>query len=425
MRILLFTQFPLDGCGSGTYTRVLAKELTRHGHEVLLVYPEYQRSRIEFPSMTFDCTVRRAGRRLVPCFSTLGSDSIRFSSLNQSEMRLITFRIHAALAAACQAWNPTLVHINHLWMAVQPAISLGFPTVVTVHGTELAIQEENSELRGSIGRSIQEVGALIAVSDHVLHKVALLYLEARHKITRVWNCADSEICARAVSNRDGPWSELGIEGLDGGEHRIICFVGKISTHKGVHVLLQAAKMYEKKVPNVITLLIGTGTELNALVDMAGKCGLRRVRFVGLLPHEYAIRAMAKADIVVVPSLSEPFGLTAIEAITTGVPVVASNVGGLSEFVTLGGGILVPPGLPDELAEAILSILNTCERKRREPDIKPELNLFRNEVWIDTICQTYMRCLENQRGKAKRRQRGLDKGFKLALVDDLQAKNRKR
>lgn len=395
MKILLFTQFPLDGCGSGTYIRLLAKELLRRGHKVFLIHPEDQHGMIECPSMMYDCTVRRGGRRLIPCFTTHGSESIRFSLLDQSEIRLITSRIHSILAEACQAWNPTLVHINHLWMAVQPAISLGFPTVLTVHGTELAIQKENSDLQSSISRSIRQIRALIAVSDYVLNQLILLYPAARHKATRIWNCADSEICARAVSKRDNPWSLIGIEGLDGGEHRIVCFVGKISTHKGVDVLLQAAEMYEKNIPNIATLLIGAGTELDAFVRMARKRGLQRVRFVGPLPHEYAIRAMAKANVVVVPSLSEPFGLTAIEALTMKVPVIASDVGGLSEFVTLGGGMLVPPGSPDELGAAILRILDTCGKKRREPETKPWPHLFRTDVWVDAICQVYIQCLGDQ------------------------------
>lgn len=96
-------------------------------------------------------------------------------------------------------------------------------------------------------------------------------------------------------------------------------------------------------------------------------------FHGELPHHAVIGFLHKADIYVQPSISEAFGIPVVEAMASGLPIVASRVGGLPELVKEGStGILVEPDNADDLARAILLLLNDavtrCEMGRTSRQI---------------------------------------------------------
>jgi glycosyltransferase involved in cell wall biosynthesis len=128
--------------------------------------------------------------------------------------------------------------------------------------------------------------------------------------------------------------------------------GRFVPQKGFDVLLRALA----ELPQASLLLVGDGPERPRLERLVDELGLRdRVELTGWRPD--AARLLAAVDAVVVPSRAEPFGLVALEAMSAGVPVIASAVDGLAEVVTDGEtGLLVPPDDPRLLAEAIARVL---------------------------------------------------------------------
>ena len=166
-------------------------------------------------------------------------------------------------------------------------------------------------------------------------------------------------------------------GLDG--HRVLLFAGRLEPLKGADTLLTAVARLgeEPRFDDVITLVIGddssdgkaAGGERRRLEAVAGTHGLGgRVRFLGAVEHEDLADYYDLADICVMPSLTETFGLVALEAQALGTPVVASAVGGLTEVVADGDtGILVAAGQPDAFAEAIATLLDDPVLRRRMGD----------------------------------------------------------
>ncbi len=163
-------------------------------------------------------------------------------------------------------------------------------------------------------------------------------------------------------------------GLDG--HRVVLFAGRLEPLKGAETLVVAMARLcaEPRFDDVITLVIGEnsgdgsadGGERQRLEAVVGGHGLQsRVRFLGAIEHEDLADYYTLADICVVPSRTETFGLVALEAQALGTPVVASAVGGLTEIVADGEtGILVADRHPQAFAEAIASLLDSAGLRQR-------------------------------------------------------------
>lgn len=141
------------------------------------------------------------------------------------------------------------------------------------------------------------------------------------------------------------------------EERVVSCIARLEPVKGVEFFVRAAAF----VDDARFVVAGTGSEESRLREIAtAAAGGSPVSFLGAIPSSAAL--MARSAVVVVPSLSEAFGLVAAEAMALSKPVVASSVGGLPEVVEDGvTGILVPPKDPIALAEAIGGLLGDPDR----------------------------------------------------------------
>src|SRR5690606_1857236 len=139
-------------------------------------------------------------------------------------------------------------------------------------------------------------------------------------------------------------------GLPAGEP-LLLFVGNLIPRKGVDILLQAAaRLAQNNIPFHL-LIGGQGPERPALEAWAAALGLAgRVTFAGPIPHQQVYNWFAAADVVVVPSRREPFGIVPLEAMGCGAVVVAADTGGLAENIRDGeNGLLF--SVEDEAALA--------------------------------------------------------------------------
>jgi glycosyltransferase involved in cell wall biosynthesis len=145
---------------------------------------------------------------------------------------------------------------------------------------------------------------------------------------------------------------------------IIGCVGSLTPHKGQAVLLRAVQQLSHDRPLPTVVLVGDGPERASLESLATQgTGAVNVLFLG--ERRDARSLLPAFDILAVPSIGrEGFGLSALEAMDAGVPVIASRLGGLPEVVDDGRtGVLVPPGEPAALAAALASLLEHPERQR--------------------------------------------------------------
>lgn len=141
-------------------------------------------------------------------------------------------------------------------------------------------------------------------------------------------------------------------------------VGTLNAQKGMQYLIQAMPKVLKEFPDVNLEIVGSGPYKNHLEKLVKKLKLNKnVKFAGFLPD--IPKHLAKFDIYIQPSLSESFGLAIVQAMGVGMPVVATETGGIPEVVTMGKtGILVPPQSPKSLSEAILELIRDPKMARK-------------------------------------------------------------
>ena len=147
---------------------------------------------------------------------------------------------------------------------------------------------------------------------------------------------------------------------------ILLFVGRLQPSKGIDTLLRAAAQIRRDQPDVCVLVVGGGlderdeqetTELKRLQRLGAELGLRNVHYIKAQPQETLAQYYAAADVFVMPSHYESFGMVVLEAMACGTPVVGSAVGGLAYTIADGeSGLLVPPGDWRAFAEAISRLL---------------------------------------------------------------------
>lgn len=144
------------------------------------------------------------------------------------------------------------------------------------------------------------------------------------------------------------------------EKKILLFVGSLYPHKGINVLIWAMPTIAKQHPDVLLLVGGKGIIEDELKQLTKELGLQNnIQFLGHIIGELKSLYYKASDIFVLPSLTESFGIVNLEAMANGLPIVASNVGGVPDIVKDGtNGLLATPGDPDDFAKKILSLCNS-------------------------------------------------------------------
>jgi glycosyltransferase involved in cell wall biosynthesis len=188
------------------------------------------------------------------------------------------------------------------------------------------------------------------------------YQVSEDKVSLIWNGFSSDYfkilpdaTKEAVSNEFG---------LPISKKPLVSFVGKFTQFKGIDVLLKAAAIYEKQLPEVQTVLVGHGELWDEMHSLQKELGLTGVHFIGHQPQDKVARIYNAADISIVPSRVEPFGLVAVEALACGTPVIATNAGGLPDFINEDVGRLVPVDDPDNLAQAIIGEIESNTKRSK-------------------------------------------------------------
>jgi glycosyltransferase involved in cell wall biosynthesis len=145
----------------------------------------------------------------------------------------------------------------------------------------------------------------------------------------------------------------------------ISYAGRLDREKGVAHLIEATAYLSAAIPGLQLVVAGDGPDRAVLEALAQKLGVDAV-FLGQLPREQMEQALATAWVHATPSVwDEPFGNVSLEAMMRGTAVVASDVGGQSDIVSVGEtGALVPPGNAKGLAEALAPYLQDRELAER-------------------------------------------------------------
>lgn len=372
MRILMINHFPLEGSGSGTYTKNLAMQLVENGHEVCVIMPE---NRSDYPryegvqfhpvfftntmpvhAQTEDIDTAPPAGALpfnFPCFTTHPHSVTSFADLSSDQIDAYLEAFRNALAQEVAQFKPDIIHGQHIWMLPALAADYNIPLVLTAHGTDLMGCSEWPDLRHYAETAMDACARVLCVSRDNEALVRTVFPAHTHKVIRMRNGYNPAIFF--AQDLDAP-SVLQPYGINPAGKRIVLFAGKLTAFKGVNVLLDAAALYQDKLEDVITLIAGDGELRADLHEQAEKLHLHSLHFLGNVSQEELCRLYNIACVDIVPSRREPFGLVAVEAMACGTPVIATNEGGLPDFVNDEVGALVPVDDAQALADAIVAVL---------------------------------------------------------------------
>ena len=250
----------------------------------------------------------------------------------------------------------------HDWLVANAGIGLKHvfrkPLLATMHSTEIG---RRNGIHFDYERMIHETEAwltyeawrVICCSDYMVSHVRWAFGLPQDKLVMVPNGVDAEAYTK-VGNDDLSRfrSKFALP-----EEKIVLFVGRLVHEKGVHVLVNAVSRVLEKV-NAKFIIVGNGYMKEQLSNIVKNMGFaHKVMFTGFVDDETLKKLQKCADVSVVPSLFEPFGIVAIEAMAAKSPVVVSDTGGLSEIVEHNvTGVKVYADNPESLAWGITKVL---------------------------------------------------------------------
>ncbi len=188
-------------------------------------------------------------------------------------------------------------------------------------------------------------------------------------------------------------------GVSGDYKNVVSFVGKLTDFKGVDVLLDAAAKYEDD--DTLTLIAGDGELRDSLEEQANKLNLKNVKFLGNQPQTVLKDIYNIADVSCVPSRREPFGLVAAEAMACGTPVIATNEGGLPDFINKKVGILVPVDDSEQLASAVHQVLDGEKVFDREEISKEAQDKHSVDEKVNEFKERYSIAIQNIKKNVER------------------------
>jgi len=253
-----------------------------------------------------------------------------------------------------------LIHA-HDWLVAQAAFELKDryekPLVSTIHSTEAG---RRGGIRSDYERTINEVERqlvhqswrVLCCSNYMADQVSKTFDVDRNKVKVIRNGVDTSRFDVKINY------ELVKQRYALPEEKLVLFVGRLVYEKGVHVLIGAVPKVLATYPNAKFVIVGEGGMKESLLGETWNFGVsHKVFFTGFVDRKTLITLYKVSDVAVFPSLYEPFGITALEAMAAQVPVVASDVGGLSEIVEHDKtGVKVYSNNSDSLAWGIIKVL---------------------------------------------------------------------
>lgn len=358
MRILLWHGYLLGGTGSNVYTRMLAREWSRAGHDVAVLSQE---PHPELYDLGGAASVRPDVGGLLPVFVLDRYDGYEVRRVQDCTRAELDGWVEANASATRALLPADVVFTNHVLLGGPVGAGTGAPFAVKAHGSELEYSMRgNSELSAWGARALAGARATFVGSAHIRtvlaevcgHTEGVVEVPPGVDIDE-WVPQPPEVALAGLieeASRDPEKSGSDEERLpDAGNaarfesflrpgHPVVVYFGKLIEQKGVHVLIDALAGIDARL-----VVVGFGPERAALERRAVDRGVEAL-FTGPLAHRHLRHLLALADACVVPSIfPEAFGMVAAEAAAAGCPPLVARHSGLAE-VAAGLEQAYPPSL---------------------------------------------------------------------------------
>ncbi len=361
MRVLTFGwDFPPQTTGGlGIACHGLTQELVREGVEVTFVLPRSQKTtgaaKFKFADVK-TVKLREVNSSLVP----YGNSQTMVDVYNESGTKKVFSHsvieeAHAyahKAAQIAQEGNFDIIHA-HDWTCYLAGVAAkratGKPLILHVHATaydQAASNNVDPEVYKIEKESYAIADQIITVSNFTKDIIVNKYGVDPDKVEVIHNGVE----VREPNRHEPVLSELRKQGK-----KVVLYHGRITIQKGVDYFVRAARKVVDYDPDVIFIISGAGDMERQIFDLVGSLGLsNNVKFAGPLWYEERDQMYQSVDLLVMPSVSEPFGLVPLEALQHGTPALISKQSGVSEV--LKNTLKVDFWDVDEMANKILATL---------------------------------------------------------------------
>ncbi len=339
VRILMFGwEFPpFNSGGLGVASLGLTKGLFEHNTDIALVLPKKLPSGIPYAAFQSanlpDGSAFAVNSSLSPYLASASYAKFHDGTpVYGSDLVSEVHRYGARAAEIAKEEVHDLIYA-HDWLSFPAGIrakrASGKPLIAHVHATEFdrtgggAIDQRIYDIERE---GLHAADRVIAVSERTKESVVTQYGIRADKITVVHNGIDETTAPKHSTNeRLMRFKKLG--------YKIVLFMGRITLQKGPDYFLRAAQIVLRNNPRTVFVIAGAGDMERQIIEQAATLGISpNVFFTGFLRGEEQHQAYAAADLFIMPSVSEPFGITALEAMRAGVPVIISKQSGVAEAV---------------------------------------------------------------------------------------------
>jgi glycosyltransferase involved in cell wall biosynthesis len=394
--LLSYRSYRYSG-GQGVYLRYLSRSLHDLGHQVDVVsgppYPDLDDGirLIKLPSL--DLYSIPPDRRLLinpRKLNTLPSLVEWLGVISGYFSEPLTFGMRAyELIRNTENKKYDIIHDNQtLAYGVLKIQELGYPVVETIHhpvtiDRDLAVESATS-LKDKLGlrrwflfinmqiKVARRLSHIITVSQTACRHIAKTFEISEDKLRVIYNGIDTDIFSPSPK-------------INRLENRLLVVISRDTAVKGLRYMLEALAILQQK-HNLELIVVAKKTDDSTTQKLISNLGIKDyVKFIDEIDTAELVNQYRLANIVVIPSIYEGFGLPAAEAMACGVPVVATTAGALPEVVG-NAGILVPPADTKALAEAI-SALVVSPNKRKQLSEMGRKRVMRMFNWRNTAQRT--------------------------------------
>ena len=267
----------------------------------------------------------------------------------------------------------------HDWLCYPAGIAAkevsGKPLVIHVHATDF------DRSGGSVNPKVFEIekmgmdaaDKIIAVSNLTRNIVIEKYGQDPNKVVTVYNAVEPVSFEEKIAIKKGV------------KEKVVTFLGRITMQKGPEYFVEAAYQVLKRTDDVRFVMAGSGDMLEKMVERAAQLGITdKFHFTGFLKGDDVFKMFELSDVYVMPSVSEPFGISPLEAMQSNVPVIISKQSGVSEILT--HAVKVDYWDIDAMADAIYGIIryNSLSNEFKEKG-KEEVD---NLKWANAALNVY-------------------------------------
>ena len=390
---------PHNSGGLGVACYQLCKALAKKGADIEFVVPYDAAHTINFMKVT---PAQPEGVRISPGKNAYESHTYTYPDGRVETIDIFGQQQYYEKAVAKLIKNRAqefdVIHA-HDWLTFRAALrakeQTGLPLVVHLHSIER--DRAGGNAGNPLVREIESIALLmadrvIAVSQHTKDMIVEDYDIPADKIEVIHNSVDPEM----LEPLDSSNSYVYLSALKKQGWRIVVNLGRLTVQKNLVNLLYAAKEVVARAPKTMFVIVGSGDQYFELITLAADLGIaKNVTFVGFQRGKRWRDSYAIADLFVMPSISEPFGLTALEAIGYGAPVLMSKQSGVAEVIanSLKVNFWDVHGMADKITAVVC---NDSLRDELLQNAQAEYNRLNWDRAADTLFSIYHHHKEKRR-----------------------------